>query len=155
MPGKSPEWITVKEAARMLGVSPDTVRYRIKKGDLEARVEGNKYLVNRESVEEMIRKQREISAEDSAKISAMETELRMLKEKVRELEADKAYLQERVIALEKHAESLQRSLEESRRRSDVLLAQLHEYLTRPWWKRVFGRRGLPSPEKERNSERDT
>lgn len=35
-----PEWVRVPEAARRLGVSPDTVRRRIASGEIEARGSG-------------------------------------------------------------------------------------------------------------------
>jgi len=35
-----PEWVRIPEAARRLGVSPDTVRRRIDKGQLESRGSG-------------------------------------------------------------------------------------------------------------------
>ena len=35
--------------------------------------------------------------------------------------------------------------EESRRRADTLIAQLQEYLTRPWWKKFLGKKQLPPP----------
>jgi len=35
-----PEWVTIPEAARQLGVSPDTIRRRIRTGELKARGRG-------------------------------------------------------------------------------------------------------------------
>src|SRR4051794_39216796 len=39
--GESGEWVSVREAARRLGVTPKAVRDRIKHGSLEARPKGN------------------------------------------------------------------------------------------------------------------
>jgi len=108
-------WYTVREAAEILGVSTSTVKRRIKQGVLEARREGNRYLINRSSLEQLTAQMsghdRSVSAQTGQLDLALELERlreqnRMLQQRVRELEADKAYLQERIVALEKLIETL-------------------------------------------------
>jgi len=46
------DWITPREAAEMLGVTPHHVRYLARTGTLEARKFGHAWLVKRASVED-------------------------------------------------------------------------------------------------------
>lgn len=45
-----PEWITVVEASRQLNIAERTVRDRIRKGKLSAKKEGNRWLIDEDSL---------------------------------------------------------------------------------------------------------
>ena len=51
-PAASP-WLTVEQAADLLGCSPDAVRMRIKRGRLATRRQGRRVYVSRRSVVEL------------------------------------------------------------------------------------------------------
>jgi len=97
-------WLSVKEAAEILGVSSSTVKRRIKQGILQAQKKGKRYLINRSSLERMTdhlnNSDRSLTDQDVRELNSM------LRERIRELEADKAYLQERIVALERLLETL-------------------------------------------------
>ena len=50
------EWVTVKEASRIMRMTDRWVRELINKGELEARKLGNMWLVSRESIYEYLRR---------------------------------------------------------------------------------------------------
>jgi len=52
-PAPPPPWLTVPQAAALLGCSPDAVRMRIKRGRLVARRQGRRVYVARRSVVEL------------------------------------------------------------------------------------------------------
>ena len=47
---QTPEWLTVKEAANHLRVTPDTIRRRVSAGHFDTRREGKSILISRECV---------------------------------------------------------------------------------------------------------
>jgi excisionase family DNA binding protein len=49
-------YLTIPEAATALGVSPDTVRRRIKSGELPADLFAKKYRLHRDDLERLIRR---------------------------------------------------------------------------------------------------
>ena len=109
--------ISVSEAAQRLGVCVETVRRWIKSGKIKARKVGIRYFIPLSEIEERVstpsgRVSGGISgqiSEQSAKdeiIAALREQNRVLQERIRELEADKAYLQERILTLERLLESM-------------------------------------------------
>jgi excisionase family DNA binding protein len=106
---------TVQEAAQLLGVSPDTIRRRIRLGVLHAQKRGKQYFINRAELEDFMHDNRKIhgnmipdswksaSIQEALQITTLETELKasqreieMLRERVRELESDKAFLLDQI-----------------------------------------------------------
>ncbi len=80
------------------------------------------------------------STMDDAKevlISKLEEEVQSLKSQNEDLRKTNGLLLEELSRVRQDAE-------ESRRRSDILIAQLQEYVTRPWWRKVTGRKQLPA-----------
>jgi len=47
-----PELVTVAEAAEELGVTPRTIQRRIQRGELEAEMPGNEWLIPRRALDE-------------------------------------------------------------------------------------------------------
>lgn len=45
-----PEWLTVKEAAKYLRITPDTIRRKVRVGHFDTRRDGKNILINRESL---------------------------------------------------------------------------------------------------------
>ena len=94
-------YISTKEAARLLGVSTDAVRRMIRAGKLKAIKEGGVYKIPEEEIERMrsaYTPHAEAHTEDPSQL------IRVLQERIRELERDKAFLQERIVQLEKWLE---------------------------------------------------
>jgi DNA-binding Lrp family transcriptional regulator len=50
---RRPDWLTLAQAGRRLGCSPDAVRMRVKRGRLEGRRQGRRLYVSAESVERL------------------------------------------------------------------------------------------------------
>jgi len=94
-------YLSTKEAARLLGLSTDAVRRMIRTGKLKAIKEKGVYKIPEEEIER-IRGERE--AYEGAHAEDMSQLIQVLRERIRELEADKAFLQERIMQLEKWLE---------------------------------------------------
>ena len=47
---QTPEWLTVKEAANYLRLTPDTIRRKVRAGHFDTRREGKNILISRECV---------------------------------------------------------------------------------------------------------
>ena len=103
MPGKIPDgWITPAQAAIRLGVSVDTVRRWIRQGKLKAHKEGDRYWIDPDILP--VSAVKDVGQEP-------DSEVMILRERVRELERDKAYLQELVVDLRKQIEKQQETIE--------------------------------------------
>lgn len=50
IPGAEPEWLTVREAAELVGASKDAIRYRIKHDLVEHRKDGHRFVVTKASL---------------------------------------------------------------------------------------------------------
>lgn len=97
--------LTPVQVARLIGVSPDTVRKWIRQGKLKAEKKGDRYWIDPEQISS-------ISRASPEQIPIYPDQMIVvLQERIRELEKDKAYLQERVIALEKHIEALKQTID--------------------------------------------
>ena len=95
------QYLSIRQVAELLGVSRDTVRRRIIAGMIKGEKVNGRWRIPRKEVDalrEQVRKQDAQPAQDIL--------IQTLKERIRELEADKAYLQERIVTLEKLLESL-------------------------------------------------
>lgn len=97
-------WYTVSELAALLGVSTETIRRRIRSGEYEVKKEGNKYLIKFTDVVKLTQQVPDtVSIDIDSRMTLLETELRhlreqnqMLRERIRELEADKGFLLEQL-----------------------------------------------------------
>jgi len=124
--GKGAEWCTAREAADILGVSPDTARRRIRDGTLQAEKTHNGYVIRRADVEalalqmhskstvnavqsaaafevevvKMLRERIEELETEKTNSEHLKTEVSELKQKIPQLESDNTRLQERVRDLE-------------------------------------------------------
>ena len=47
---KMPEWLTVKEAAKYLRITPDTIRRKVQAGHFDTRRDGKNILISRDCV---------------------------------------------------------------------------------------------------------
>jgi excisionase family DNA binding protein len=86
-------WMTVTDAAKLLQVSSQTIRRRIKSGEYNARMEGGQYLVSQADVEQDASSPSNILATDVASLQIQVKSLRdknqSLREQVLELEIEK------------------------------------------------------------------
>ncbi|RLI03498.1 hypothetical protein DRO38_02645 [Candidatus Bathyarchaeota archaeon] len=106
---------TVQEAAQLLGVSPDTIRRRIRLGILSAHRKGKQYLINRSELEKFMHdngnvhgsvipgSRKDAFVQDMVQTAMLKRELEvsqkeneMLRERIRELEEDKAFLLDQI-----------------------------------------------------------
>lgn len=123
------DWITAKEAAQLRKCTERNILQLIKKNELEARKEGHRWLIRRDSIEKISEK----SPNNSEFISVLKAELQEKNDQIRNL-------QERL-------EQSQRDQAESSERSDTLLlalTQQNQQLLedkRPWYQRMFKKRG--------------
>lgn len=123
------EWITTKEAARILNTSVRNVVAKINKGKLWARREGKIWLVNR------------------SLSPPPEEEKGIITESVKNLTESVNYLKDQIEKKDRLLEELRAELDDGRRRSDTIILQLTrqleqnqrllEYNRVPWWKRLF------------------
>jgi len=129
----SEEWITTKEAAKLLKTSARYVREMISKGRLKAKRDRNRWLVHSS-----------LSAEASEAEGTPGESYRSLREMV-------DYLKTEAQQKDRQIETLQTQLDQSRERSDTIILQLTrqldqsqrllEYHQSPWWRRWFSKRG--------------
>jgi len=143
---KDKTWCPVSEAARILGVSPKTVIRRIKRGELQGRKEGNRWVVNLSDISGTDVGQ--LSGADIAalkeRIARLEEENRLLRERVQELREERLFLRDRILALEGTISALQETLKTL---SQKALPPTGESLGQKL-KRLFKRkRGKPAPSK--------
>jgi len=96
--------LSIRQAADLLGVSRDTVRRRIISGEIRGEKIKGQWRIPREEVENLLKQLRR-------KDEASDEIVRLLRERIRELEADKSYLQQRVMALEEIVQQQQRLIE--------------------------------------------
>ena len=130
--------LTIQEYAKDHGINRSTVYKQIKAGKLDTEKIGDVLHV----VETL-----STSTMDDAKhvlISKLEEEIQSLKSQNEDLHKTNSLLLEELSRVRQDAE-------ESRRRADILIAQLQEYVTRPWWRRITGRKQLPAPMKTASS----
>lgn len=126
--------LTIQEYAKEHGINRSTVYKQIKAGKLDTKTIGDVlHVVEILSTSTM-------GDANEVLISKLEEEVQSLKSQNEDLRKTNRLLLEELSRVRQDAE-------ESRRRSDILIAQLQEYVTRPWWKRVIGRKQLPSPMK--------
>jgi predicted DNA-binding protein YlxM (UPF0122 family) len=123
---------TVQQFAAKQGINRSTVYKQVKAGKLNTEtIDGVLHIVEIVST----------LATDDVKDALM----RHLEEEVSSLRSQLEELQKTNTKLLEELSYLRQDAEESRRRADILLIQLQEYLTRPWWKKLLGRRQLPAP----------
>ena len=154
---KDKTWCPVSEAARILGVSPKTVIRRIKRGELQGRKEGNRWVVNLSDIAGQVSGQMsdmigtdvgQLSRGDIAalkeRVARLEEENRLLRERVQELQEERLFLRDRILALEGTISALQETLKTL---SQKALPPTGESLGQKL-KRLFKRkRGKPAPSK--------
>jgi predicted DNA-binding protein YlxM (UPF0122 family) len=124
--------LTAQEYAKEYGINRATVYKQVKSGKLNTEmIDGVLHIVEIVST---------LATEDvkDALIRKLEEEVESLKSQIGELQKTNTKLLEEL-------SNLRQDSEESRRRADILIIQLQEYLTRPWWKKLLGRRQLPPP----------
>ena len=127
--------ITVTEYAQRIGKSVETIRRWIRDGKLQADLDGGQYYILDES----------LTPQNDSLITVIEAKDQLI-ESLR-LENERLTLQlqvkdEQIKNLQDEFAMLRQDAEEARRRADILIAQLQEYLTRPWWRRVWWRKQL-------------
>ena len=125
---------TIHEAAERLNVSKDTVRRRIKKGEIKAEKRQGPYglayyipesELSPSTVLQVVPIQRNITKQELKQVfddslSPQETQLQQLREEVKELRQE-----------------LKQVLEQNRELKQVLEQDQREEM--PWWKRIFGK----------------
>jgi len=128
----SRSWCTVQEAAIFLGVSPTTVKRRIKDGSLEGRKEGNRYLVNRSSLERFraqmnaTRTFNGVQTYLKAELKLIKEEKESLQEQVRELEIEKVRYEAELSSLREQNQLFKERIRELEADKAFLLKQIEE-----------------------------
>ncbi len=131
--------LTIQEYAKEHGINRSTVYKQIKAGKLDT-----------ETIDDVLHVVEMVStsAMDDAKsvlISKLEDEVQSLKSQNEDLRKTNSILLDELSRVRQDAE-------ESRRRADILIAQLQEYVTRPWWRKITGRKQLPPAVKTNSKE---
>ena len=164
-PREGAGWTTTKAAAKALGVTRRTVQEYVRKGELEAFVEGEgvakKYYVSVDSLAALRERRRrgakeapaiaDVSswAENSEKVGegrreALGEVLRRAIERLETRTAEAADLRARLELTEKAESTLRESLERERERADALQLETERLRTEleearlSWWRRFFG-----------------
>ncbi len=152
-------YLTIDEAAERLGVSSDTVRRRIKRGELRAEKRKGPYgecwmipeseIKTAQVITDVIPVTRQVSIPDlvtaiTAKVTEALTEelagtraaIEDLIEKESRIRAEIEALREELAATREIQERIERSIEERDKRLMEALRGLTEK-RRPWWRRLF------------------
>ena len=116
---------------------------RVRHVFMVSRLEGRKYIITDGDAVPAYRAYHTDDTQLLRRISQLESENQLLKSQVEIFKGEIGEKNGHIRALQEELSELRKDAEESRRRADVLIAQLQEYLTRPWWKKVLGRRQLP------------
>ena len=88
----SGESYTIKELSQITGYSPNTIRGYIKAGKLKAQLVNNRYQIPQEEAERVFKVGKSITTDTNL--------ITELKNRISELESDKAFLQKQVIDLQ-------------------------------------------------------
>ena len=123
--------LTIQEYAKEHGINRSTVYKQIKAGKLDT-----------EMIDDVLHVVEILST--SAMGDAKEVLISKLEEEVQSLKSQNEDLRKTNGMLLEELSRVRQDAEESRRRSDILIAQLQEYVTRPWWRKVTGRKQLPA-----------
>lgn len=142
------KWYTVSEAARLLEVSPETIRRRIKLGEYVTKKEGRNYLIKLEGISQsplqitdmITDKERAISQlEHDKKLleernQRLQEQIDILKDRIKDLEADKGFL------LDQLKEKDRQIAEKDRIINELMPRALPKPKVRDrWFKRLFRR----------------
>jgi excisionase family DNA binding protein len=127
--------MTIAEAAAALGLSVDTVRRRIRAGQLESRTDPRGRVVVQ--VEKPLPGDAEQAAPDPRQVE-LEQELARLREQLSVTLAERDWLRSRVESAERERERLQLLLGNSQQQFERLLPgpveATGENAARPWWR---------------------
>jgi excisionase family DNA binding protein len=125
--------LTLVEAAHQLGVSVDTIRRRLQRGELrgqqQPRSQGHMWLVGLDEYEEVSHNSRLADAEqgDQACLAACQADIKRLEEMV-------AILQNQIQALGRELEAKNQQIQELHVLLQTAQAALPSPRNRPWWK---------------------
>jgi excisionase family DNA binding protein len=125
--------LTLAEAAHQLGVSVDTIRRRLQRGELrgqqQPRSQGHVWLVGLDEYEEVSHNSRLADAEqgDQACLAACQADIKRLEEMV-------AILQNQIQALGRELEAKNQQIQELHVLLQTAQAALPSPRNRPWWK---------------------
>ena len=129
------EYISVKDAANFLKVTEKTVINRINRGELEGIQKGRFWKVKRESVEKATER-------DSVNLQKDSDVVQILKAQLQERTTEASELREQVAKL---TEDL-RNVGERHDTVVMQMSRLLEQAQEPWYRKMFRRKALPSPE---------
>lgn len=126
------EWISVKDAAKIRKCSERNIIELIKKGALEAKKDGRKWLVLMDTSQSPSEPISEIHPQISEIISVLKTQLQEKDEQIKKLQEQLSDTSQRHDTI---VMQLTRQLEQSQR--------LLEYHQEPWYRRWFRKRQSP------------
>lgn len=137
-----PEWVSMKQACDVLGVSLSTLRRRISRGEIESKLDKHRRLV-------LIR-------HDTSSDTSMTQNATLLESQVVEqLKRQTEMLQEQLDKRETEVAKLQDELSQSKERSDTIILQLTrqvdqsqrllEYNQEPWYRKWFKKKREEKP----------
>ena len=147
------KWVTIDQAATILGVSAMTVRRRIDKGALESKLENRRRLVCITNDSQMIHSDEQLAEQLRRENEILEKQIDIQNEQIKELreelKQEKERLQQQLDRKEEQTQILQTQLGEASNRHDTVVMQmtrLLEYYQQPFWRRLFSRKALPPPD---------
>ena len=134
------KWVTIDQAATILGVSAMTVRRRIEKGDLESKLENRRRLVCITDDTQVSYKDEQIVAQLRRENEQLRKQTDIQNEQIRELREE---LKQKDSDLRKERSAA----EDTSQRHDTIVLQLTrqleqsqrllEYNQAPWWRKWF------------------
>ena len=142
----------IKEAARRLGKSVITIRRAIKDDKLKASLEGGKYIISDDALNEYALNTQEstLSTQDDQEVKHLQEEnekldheINQLRKQLDEREQQIEYLKEQMQEKDKQIGELQKALQQAQVNLDHN-QQLLAYAQLPWWRKL-GRKALTAP----------
>ena len=157
------EWITVTEVSELLKISERQVLNRIYNGQLEAKKDGKKWLINSSLSEpsEYSVEVPEISRRDLKKddlINHFKEQLEHLKGQIDQKDQQIAEKDRLIEKVQGQLERVNDALAEASHRHDTVVMQmtkLLEYHQQPFWRKLFSRKALPGSIDEKAMDKDS
>jgi len=151
------EWITVREAAQVRNCSERYILKLIAQNAIKAKKDGRKWMVLIEG-SELVRNGADTGSDTGIQVANKTTNIRtssgsgspelvrMIKQQLEEKNEEVKYLREQLEQRDFQIETIQKSADDARERSDTIIMQLTRQLgdsqkaleahTRPWWRRL-------------------
>ncbi len=143
----------IKEAARRLGRSVITIRRAIKENKLKASLEGGKYSIPEDALNEYALSTQEIAltTQSDQEMKHLQKENNRLDHEINQLRSQLSEREQQIEYFKERLERLEQLLAMEKRQNQQLL----EYQLQPFWRRWFKHKALPAPENVMDMKPDT